>query len=525
MERVGEHHIGAVTAVPGTPAGSVAGPDAREAVPELVEGPAWSRAGLDLAAGRYPLSVERHVMRMVDRLVPGVTTVTAHARYYALHGLVAAHADAAGLTAPVVQTLLRRAEVALATVSFAHHPRTYGWLPRAHGVDSLARRLHDGEIDMDEAATPGVNGYARAGWGFWGPYAGSETILGILGSGAMPVPGPGLDVRAVRDGLGDLLDVAREDTLRVADLAPLGDRLCVCAGAGRPDGAWLARLMCATGAGAGGGSRAAIRRETIRLLTRVIATHPVDHFTRDVGRVLAFGEFLVTDPVTCLIGAAPAWRGTVLRNYSVGAWRRLWSWLVEQVNGLMPVEELAERFAGQLPDVSVATFLANLPPTRGSDGTPLPAEHELRRLGDPLPLTELRVIATSARRADELTGSVRDAFLGQRGVELGPEWVLRRFEDGRRTNLRDIARRLTYDLVTRSQRIALAKARRRPDGSLWLPTRLHERGGLLHRTSQEGRGDVGLRLDQLGTVLATCGVLWHTGERWTVTPSGRALID
>jgi hypothetical protein len=61
---------------------------------DLVEGPQWSRSGLDVAAGRYPLSVERHVMRMVDHLVPGVTTVTPHARYYALHGLVAAHADA-----------------------------------------------------------------------------------------------------------------------------------------------------------------------------------------------------------------------------------------------------------------------------------------------------------------------------------------------------------------------------------------------------------------------------------------------
>ncbi|MER5183234.1 hypothetical protein ABT009_33620 [Streptomyces sp. NPDC002896] len=39
----------------------------------LVEGPGWSRPGLDVAAGRYPLSVERHVMRMVDHLVPGVS--------------------------------------------------------------------------------------------------------------------------------------------------------------------------------------------------------------------------------------------------------------------------------------------------------------------------------------------------------------------------------------------------------------------------------------------------------------------
>lgn len=143
----------------------------------------------------------------------------------------------------------------------------------------------------------------------------------------------------------------------------------------------------------------------------------------------------------------------------------------------------------------------------------------------PCPLAELRVLAASARRVDELTGRVRDAFLGQRGVELGPEWVQRRLDEARPMKLRDVARRLTYDLVVRSQRIALAKARRRADGTLWLPTRLHERGGLLYRTSQEGRGDVGLRLDQLGTVLATCGVLHYDDQRWSVTSSGRVLVD
>lgn len=126
-----------------------------EKAPELVEGPIWSRPGLDVAAGRYPLSVERHVMRMVDHLVPGVTAVTPHARYYALHGLIATQADAEGLAVPVAQSLLRRAEVALAAVSFAHHPQALEWLPRAHGVDALTRRLRAGTITMSEAEVPG----------------------------------------------------------------------------------------------------------------------------------------------------------------------------------------------------------------------------------------------------------------------------------------------------------------------------------------------------------------------------------
>ncbi|MFE7978700.1 hypothetical protein [Streptomyces shenzhenensis] len=198
---------------------------------------------------------------------------------------------------------------------------------------------------------------------------------------------------------------------------------------------------------------------------------------------------------------------------------------MEQVDGLVPIEEVADRFAAELPDMTVDAFLSSLPTTQSTAGTPLPAEHDLRWAGDPLPVAELRVLAVSARRVDELTGQVKDAFLGQRGVELGPEWVQRRLDEARPMKLRDVARRLTYDLVARSQRIALAKARRRADGTLWLPTRLHERGGLLYRTSQEGRGDVGLRLDQLGTVLATCGVLHYDDQHWSVTSSGRALVD
>ncbi|MEU6995452.1 hypothetical protein ABZ953_32950 [Streptomyces sp. NPDC046465] len=491
----------------------------------LVEGPGWSRPGLDVAAGRYPLSVERHVMRMVDRLVPGVTAVTPHARYYALHGLVATHAEENGLTAPITQVLLRRAEVALAAVSFAHHPQALERLPRAHGVDALARRLHTGNVTMAEAEVPGKDGYVRNSWGFWGPYAGSEVALGILSPGAMPAPGPRLDRAAVRDGLGELLELAAEDTLHVDDLASLGGQLCVCAGDDHPDGTWLANLMCKPISSAEAGSRSVTRRQTIQLLCRVVATHPVVHFTRDVGHVLAFGDFLTTDVVTSDIDAVTAWRGVVLRNYSVGAWRRLWSWLVEQVDGLISVEELADRFAEQLPDVTVTAFLSSLPATQSRDGAPLPAEHDLRWAGEALPLAELRVLATNARRVDELTGRFRDSFLGQRGIELGPEWVHRRLDEARPMKLRDVARRLTHDLVARSQRIALAKARRRADGTMWLPTRLHERGGLLYRTSQEGRGDVGLRLDQLGTVLATCGVLHYQDQHWSVTDRGRALIE
>ncbi|MGF0168887.1 hypothetical protein ACQRET_33465 [Streptomyces koyangensis] len=320
-----------------------------------------------------------------------------------------------------------------------------------------------------------------------------------------------------------MLELAAEDTLHVGDLASLGTKLCVCAGGEHPDGHWLADLICGPDA-SGVDPRSRARQETIQLMVRIVSEHTVVRFTRDVGRVLAFGDFLTTDCVTRDIDAAPVWRGVALRNYSVGAWRRLWSWLVEHVEGMITTEELADRFADQLPPQTVNEFLSSLPATQSTTGAPLPAELCLREADTPLPLNELRVLAVGARRVDELSGRVRDAFLGQRGIELGPEWVGWRLEEARSVPLRDTARRLVHDMVARSQRIALAKARRRPDGSLWLPTRLHERSGLLYRTSQEGRGDVGLRLDQLGTVLATCGVLHRCKQRWSVTTRGEDLV-
>ncbi|MFF2350821.1 hypothetical protein ACFVVL_13655 [Kitasatospora sp. NPDC058115] len=41
-------------------------------------GAAWSESGLRLIDGKYPLAVERYVLRQVAHLVPGVTTVSGH---------------------------------------------------------------------------------------------------------------------------------------------------------------------------------------------------------------------------------------------------------------------------------------------------------------------------------------------------------------------------------------------------------------------------------------------------------------
>jgi hypothetical protein len=205
-----------------------------------LQGPAWTTPGLDVAAGRYPLSVERHVMRMADLLVPGVTTVTPHGRYYALHALIADEAAERGMVDTETRQLLRRAEVALAAVSWAHDHGETG-LPRAHGVDALAWRLHRGEVDVTEASQPSREGYVRNSWGFWGPYSASEVTLRILAPKSIPTPGASCDSAAVRTGLGGLLELARQPSLVLDDLRGHGE-LCVCAGGVAPDGEWLAGL-------------------------------------------------------------------------------------------------------------------------------------------------------------------------------------------------------------------------------------------------------------------------------------------
>jgi len=490
---------------------------------QVVSGPDWSAPGLQIAAGRFPLAVERHVLRMVDRLVPGVTTVTPHARYFALHGLIAAEVERERLDVPAARDLLRRAEVVMAAASFVHDHGDIG-LARAHGLDALTGRLNAGTLDLATDSQAGPGGYVRNSWGFWAPYIGSELTLEIIAGTKLPEPGVQLNAVAVQSGLADLLDLARHDQLDVSAMAGY-PHLCVCAGATQPDGVWLASLLYPTADTAGPAWRD--RRHTINLLARLLDLHAVSSITNDLVPQIAFGDAMTADGQLAGNPLMPAWRGLVLRNYSVGAWRRLWSWLVEQVDeGLTAASAVADAFADALPDVTVQAFLDDLPATQSANGNPAPAEQQLRESDDPLPLRELRILAVNAQRIQELSDAERVAFLGEfRGADLAPEWMAARLDDNRTRPLRQFARDLTVDLLARAQRVALSKARRRADGTIWLPTRLHERGELLFKTSNEGRGDVGVRLPQLTSVLAGAGILAYSAtDGWQVTDAGRERL-
>src|SRR5699024_4179013 len=101
-----------------------------------VIGPNWSAAYPGRYTGRYPLAVERHVLAQVAYLIPGITSVTPHARYYALHGLIAAETAKRGLSTQQAVELVRRAEVVLAGISIAHQGDHHG-MPMAHGGDFI----------------------------------------------------------------------------------------------------------------------------------------------------------------------------------------------------------------------------------------------------------------------------------------------------------------------------------------------------------------------------------------------------
>jgi hypothetical protein len=465
------------------------------------------------------LAVEQPVMARAAHLVPGVTTVTPHARYFAIHGMVMAEARARRLDKDATKDLLRRVEVAVAAVSFVHHGGQDSPTGRAHGTDSLAKRLRGGTLVMEEAAA--VGGYVRDSWGFSGAYLGSEVTLGVLNHRSGP--GDTYDDAAVRSGIGRLLDLARQVQVNLSDLASDTD-LCICAGPGRPDGRWLAALFCGKDERIAGTDFTRRRRETVRLISRIVETHDIRNLADDVAEVLAFGNFLDGDSIAAASPVAGQWRGLALRNHTVSAWRRLWAWLVDQIVDVTHVDDLVAALIAELPAGTVGGWLSELPATTGPGGAPAAAEIDLHG-GYNSPAADLRVLCAGAARVSELTGETYEVFAGNPHRELTPAWLADNLAAERSSSLRGFADRLVRLLLARSERVALAKTRRRKDGTLWFPGRVRSLdGGWLYKTGDEGRGPVSLRLAQLGNVLVGSGVLARVDGRHTVTDLGRDLL-
>lgn len=495
-----------------------------------VTGPFWGGTHAR-HAGRYPLSVERHAISQVARLLPGVTTVTPHARYYTLHAVVADETQRQGLVAAEAQSLLRRAEVVLAGITLTHgsHPG----MPAPHGGDAIRAAMTTGSLGVAALSQPGR--YVQAQWGFLGPYLGSEGLLGLTHrTGSTIAPGSDIDLSAAHTAMAPVLALAREDVVSLESLASHPE-CCLCGCADAADGELLRHLLVPAQSDpqSNGGRRAA----TIRLLLRLMQQHELRSITREGSPILAYDPAFRDDPIAARLDITDAWRGLVLRNQSVTAWRDLWAELVNSIGGLTSISDLADTLADALPAGSVRSYLDALPAVGDGDSL-LPAEVDPTLLDRGVLDRCLALLLIGGTRVGSLSARVAAYFEDPSELvqELSPTWVSGRINDWANRPTRDFARWLVEVLVARSQRIALLKATFSPKrGTFQVPTRVFVRDGFVFRDSREGGGGVSLRWDQLTTVLAGAG-LCHLHQLndgtahqpdasvWRPTARGEALL-
>lgn len=484
-----------------------------DGVEAQVEGPSWTGLGLDESAGRYPLSVEGAVFRLVDQLLPGVITTTRHARMYSLHALAWADANERELGPEQAAELVRRCEVVIAAIHHLHRPHQV-LLRSAHGEERVERFLAGGELAVERAARP----RAMSAAGFADVYLAPCATVRLLSRERPPQAGERSDLDALRAGLGDLLDLARHDTVPVAELEAAG-HLCLCAAGQAPDGGLLRRVLFEDPEA--GRKEDRYRQLTCHMLLEAIGEETVDEVDAVFRQRWGFGP--------CLSGETEerfhvgrGWRAAILRNYSVGAWRMLWRWLVEPlVEKPMTVDQLGSRLAAELGGVSVAELIAGIPArTEGADLLPAEAELAAEEWG---PLQSLRMLALGALRLDDLDEVTTAFFVGTDHRDLGPRWIAGRLEEWRNHGLDAFARELVEVLIRRARRVALGKTRLK-DGRPWVPSRLRDRDGVLTAHGEEGAGDVSLRIGSLTEILLGVGALTRDADDGiSVTPLGSEL--
>ncbi len=479
-----------------------------------IAGPSWSAQNNGTFAGRFPLAVERHTLRTVDHLLPGITTVTPHARYYTLHALVAVVARNRRLDATAELDLLRRCEVTMAAISCAHGPHL-GW-PSPHAADRVGPQVQQGNVHVKDLAQPAV--YAKPDTGFLGPYLASEWNLGLVSvSGGQLTPGDASDAGALHEGLGDIIGLAERDTLDTGTLSRYS-HLCLCQAGSARDGMLLRRLLTADDAPEG--SPAEKRSETLKMLRRLLELHPANR-AQDLWSTLAYGPLADTDPVLSRLNAAVAWKGAVLRAQMVSAWRELWAGLVDTIVDYSLIRDVADSFADSLPALTVNQYRSELPDI--DDGPFLaPAEIDQsvteRHGGD----RQLAALVLFAARRETLPTKVSKYFEGadDEGQQLTPTWTSDELDMWRTRPVRDFARHLTETLIIRSQRVALSKATIKK-GAIRIPTRVHVVDNMIFKSSSEGSAQVGLRWNQATSVMAGLGMVERDDGRWILTDVGR----
>ncbi|MEU4422957.1 hypothetical protein AB0F81_20215 [Actinoplanes sp. NPDC024001] len=497
----------------------------------LVAGAAWSaKADSPEDTGRQPLAVEAVTATHASELVPAVITTTPHARYLSLHARVAVEANRRGWSrgdGPAFRRLLRRCEVVLAAVSLHHeatdrdgHRRRAGWR-RPHGVNTIIQVLDgSGAVHLDQLSRD----YSTVADGFFGTYGGIEAALGLITPGVIPQPGPAADPQALT-ALDQVVELAQgKEVLSVADLDEAVG-LCLCQASAMPDGENLRQAYFGTDAP--DPELAAVHRASAAVLAAAVRGCPVDSnidllmdrlccYTPDLVQFLGSSD---------LEEHALRWRGALLRNWSVWAWRMLWARLVAPLTRPGTREEAAGSFVDTLPAILVRQALReDLPPTMDSNGVLQPAEHDLndevdRDGGDWPVLQLLRLLAVGAQRAGELDGASREAFLRYDQAGMGPEWFRSWIDDHADMPLPDATRALAFGLFNRAEKVSRDKMQWTRTG-LRMPTRLRVVGDRLRLEGREGSAPASLRLDTFASVLLQLGVLELTdnGTAWERGP-------
>ena len=481
---------------------------------------------------RYPLKVETAVQRAVTLLLPGVSTASEFIRYYALYAALAAFAEDRGLDGEACRELVRRSEVVLAGTSMLDEEELDSSVRRAHGVDGVRPWFGD-VLDVRGAVNMGAekHSYSSRKSGFWGSYGGPSQILGTVAvEGSAFRVGRHACPSRVREVFGPLFAAAIHDHLpreRLEALRPASfhsDDL--------PELPWLLDLFTATRNGIHDPEQwqpdDCRRRATMRILGRTTALFGADAsltWTDAVESAVVFSDALESDPVLASIGEAAAWRGALLRNYSVSAWRRLWAALVYTIGAAdesadRSAEELQAWLADPLPDMTVRAFMDDLP--AGMAGRhPAPAER-IALAGKDIrdPETSIKLLLLGARRAAELDGDARTVFLGRQNEILNPLWMqlcVREFLD---RPLRDLAVRLVNDMLAQARRVALDKMRPDSNGQLQIYSRIHERNGRYYKTRDEGDTAIGTRLEVAAGIAVQLGLI-DLADDSTATLTGR----
>jgi hypothetical protein len=482
----------------------------------LVAGAAWTAtADTPQDIGRQPLAVETPTATHAADLIPAVITTTPHARYLSLHARAALEGQRLGWSnsndTALFRGLVRRAEVVLSAISVQHvetneaeHLRR-GGPTIAHGAYRVRRWLSDhGELDVAAAAED----YSASADGFFSTYSGIGTTLGLLRRGDVPAPGPAADETEL-SVLDDIVRLAVQPRrLSPADLGNLAG-LCLCRVAQSTDGACLRRAFF--GPRSDDVTVPAVHRLSAAVLRTALIGHPTDTnvdllmdqlccYTADLGPVL---------PNDDVRQHALRWRGALLRNWSVWAWRMLWARLVSPLATPGTRADAIDPFVAHLPNISVQHWLADqLPPLTTAPGALAPAEHLLHdAVGDTWPVPELLLLlAIGAYRADGLDDISRTTFLNHDQPGWGPTWFRHRLERNRSLPLPDFAMGLAQDMFTRADVISRQKMQWTRHG-LRLPTRLRTIGDRLVLEGTEGHGPASLRLNTFTNMLHQLGIV------------------